>query len=132
MLFSDLSSFLNAGVTSAYFKPLGYCELDNALLKLLYTKYKMKSLFSFTILTVISSVWEVVLILNLLTSFIVFPIKQIRKQNHTFYSLHVFINKEETGMISDIYCCRNCILRASIPWFCGEFRSRKLRVTLMN
>ena len=129
MLFSDLSSFLNAGVTSAYFKPLGYCELDNALLKLLYTKYKMKSLFSFTILTVTSSVWEVFLILNF---YLVFPMKQIRKQNQTSYSLYVFINKEDTGMISDIYYCRNSILRASIPWFCGEFRSRKLRVTLMN
>ena len=43
-------------MTSAYFKPFGYCELDKALLKLFDTNYEIKSLFSLIILTGISSV----------------------------------------------------------------------------
>ena len=47
--------------------------------------------------------------------------KQSRKQNRTSYSLYVFINKEDAGMISEfIDYCRNCILRASKTWFCGD------------
>ena len=67
---SDLSSFLNTGITSAYFKLLGYCKRHNALLKILYTKYEFKSLFSLIILAVISTV-RVFLILNLLNSLMV-------------------------------------------------------------
>ena len=99
LLLSDLLSSLNTGVTFAYFKPFGYCELDNAFLKLLYTKYEIKSLFSLIVLTSIISVWEAFLIFNLLTS----------------------KTKLERRMISKfIYSCRNCILRVSKTWFCGN------------
>ena len=69
-LLVDLSSFLSTGVTSGYFKPFGYRELDNALLGLLYTKHEIKSLFCLIISTGISNTGEAFLIRNLLTSLI--------------------------------------------------------------
>ena len=119
---SDSSSFLNTGVTSAYFKRFGYYELENALLKLLYRKDEIKSLFSLIISTGISSVWKVFLILNLLTSlFFFFQWNKFESKTGTSYSLHVFINREDAGMISEfIDCCSNCILGASNIWFCGS------------
>ena len=96
-------------------------------LKLLYTKYETKSLFSLIILTGISSAWEALLLLNLLTSLIVSSKEnKFESKTMTSYSLHVFINREDAGIISKfINSCRNCILGASNTWLYGHISVSK-------
>ena len=80
-----------------------YC-IGNALLKLSYAKYEMKSLFSLIILTGICGIWEAFLILNLLSFLIAFS-SETNSKARTSYSLLVFIIQEDAGMISEFGNC---------------------------
>ena len=76
----------------------GYCELDYALLKLLYTKFEIKSLFSSIILTSISR-------RNLLISLTAFFNETNSKAKLGHPILHVFVNREDVGMIFEFIDC---------------------------
>ena len=122
---SDLSSFLNTGVPSAYFKPFGYHVLYNALLKLVCTKFEIKSLFSLIILTDMSSVWKTFLKLNLLTSLTVSSNETNLKAKlgHPILSMFLLIERMLGWFLN---------LLVVVPGSVGIFRPHKLRITLLK
>ena len=131
---SDLSSSLNTGVTSAYFKPFGYCELDNALLKLLYTKYEIKSLFSLIILISMFSLWEAFLTLNLLTSLIVSSneTNSKAKPGHHILSVFLWIERMLKWFLNFLTAVETVFWEQAITGSLGTFWSHKHWITLWS
>ena len=109
------------GIASAYLKPFGYCKHDNESLKLLYTKYEIKSLLSLIILTGLSSVWEAFLRFNLLTSLIVSSNERNLKAKlgHPILSMFVLIERMVGWFLNLLITVETVFWEKAIPGSAG-------------